>query len=138
MVQIDYAEVARLAKMGLAADTIADHIGVDRRTLAHHMNRHPALKAAYNAGVADLAVLAAGKLREMVERGDLGAVIFTLRTKGGFTVPKQELAVTVTQTSGPLIDGHISDLALDHSRLLDGPNPDDIILDNVSDIEIME
>jgi hypothetical protein len=35
--------------------------------------------------------------------------------------------------AGPLIDGHVSDIALEHSRLLDGPNPDDII-----DIEIVE
>jgi acyl CoA:acetate/3-ketoacid CoA transferase alpha subunit len=133
LVAIDYQAVAELAKLGLSLDTIADRIGVDRTTLTAHMTRHPELRAAYNAGVADLVAIAAGKLRDMVMAGDLGAVIFTLRTKGGFTTPKQEVSVTVTQ-SGPTIDGHVTDIAIEHSRLLDGPNPDDYI----PDIEIVE
>lgn len=133
VIQIDYPAIIRMAKQGMALDSIADRLGVDRKTLSNHMAKMPELRAAYNAGVADLVDLASGKLRSMVEAGDLGAVIFTLRTKGGFTVPKQELAVTVTTQHGPTIDGHIEDIALEHARLLDGPSPDDI-----PDIEIVE
>ena len=133
LAEIDYVAIAEMAKLGLAIETIADRLGVDRRTLYNHLGKNAELKAAYNAGVADLVAVAAGKLRDMVERGDLGAVIFTLRTKGGFVVPKQEVAVTVSHAAGPLIDGHISDLANHHAALLDGPD-----LDSVPDAEIVE
>jgi hypothetical protein len=133
VVAIDFQAVAELAKLGLSIETIADRIGVDRKTLHNHMGRVPEFRAAYNAGVADLVTLAAGKLRNLVEMGDLGAICLVLRTKGGFTTPKQEVSVTVTQ-SGPTIDGHVTDIAIEHSRLLDGPNHDDYI----PDIEIVE
>lgn len=130
---IDYQMVGELAKLGLTTDTIADRLGIDRKTLWNHMGKVPELRAAYNAGVADLVTLAASKLRGLVEQSDLGAIALVLRTRGNFVTPKQEVSVTVTNQAGPLIDGHVSDIALEHSRLLDGPNPDDII-----DIEIIE
>jgi hypothetical protein len=126
VVDVDFEQVAELAKLGLSVQTIADRLGVSRRTLFNRLEQDPSARAIYDGGVADLVTLAAGQLRKLVERGDLGAIALVLRTRGSFVTPRQEVAVTISQPAqGPLIDSHVMDMIEEHRRLLDGPNPDD-------------
>jgi predicted DNA-binding protein (UPF0251 family) len=126
-VDIDMNEVRRLAALGLAADNIADRLGVSRKTLFNVMNRDPAIRDAMDQGLSAGIDFAASKLHDLISQGNLGAICFYLRTRS-WIPPKSEVTVTVRNgdMNGPLtIDGHVSDIAEEHRRLLDGPNPDD-------------
>ena len=126
-VDIDMNEVRRLAALGLSAEVIADRLGVSRKSLFNVMNRDPAVRDAMNQGLSEGIDFAASKLHDLINEGNLGAICFYLRTRS-WIPPKAEVTVTVRNgdTNGPLtIDGHVSDLAEEHRRLLDGPNPDD-------------
>ena len=123
-IDISAAEVRLLAGRGLTTDQIADRLGVSRRTLYDRMKENVELRGAMDVGVSQAVDKAAEKLQELIEAGNLGAVIYYLRAKGGWST-KQEVTVTLRPDSGPLIDGHVTELGASHSRLLDGPDLDD-------------
>lgn len=96
---------------------------MSRRTLYERMKESPKLREAMDVGVSQAVDKAAEKLQELIEAGNLGAVIYYLRAKGGWST-KHEVTVMVRPDAGPLIDGHIADLAAQHTQLLDGPDLD--------------
>jgi hypothetical protein len=126
--EVDMNEVRRLAGLGLSAENIADRLNVSRKTLFNIMNRDSAIRDAMNQGLSEGIDFAASKLHDLIDQGNLGAICFYLRTRS-WIPPKTEVNVTIRREDfggAPTIDGHIFDLAEEHRRLLDGPNPDDI------------
>ncbi len=74
---------------GLNATTIAARLGLSRRTLFERLQDDPVARAAYDDGLADLVTTAGAKLRELIEAGNVTAIIFTLKVKGGFLTPRE-------------------------------------------------
>src|SRR4051812_30001869 len=90
LAHINPDQVRELAGLGMTAEQIASRIGVSRRTLFDRMRREPGLRRAFDEGVAVAIELAARLLWELVIRErKAAALIFWLKVRGGFTVPKE-------------------------------------------------
>lgn len=128
------ARVRELSKLGMTQEQAAHRLGCSHRTLSHLIATDPDIADAWRGGKAE-AIEQASKTAW--ERGMAGSDVLLalwLKSHAQWGPKPALLNVNVnTQSGGPLIDAHITDLALDHSRLLDGPNPDDI-----PDAEIVE
>jgi hypothetical protein len=123
---IDLPAVRRLAGLGLTAQTIADRLGVSRRTLFSRLETDPKARAMYDGGIAELVEFAAAKLHGLIAEGNLGAICFVLKTKGGFNVPREPpLAIHVAEHVVTIDGSHVLELAARHSALLDEPWSDE-------------
>jgi hypothetical protein len=116
-IPIDLDRVRELASLGLNADHIAARLGVSRRTLFQRMSEDPAYREALDQGVASGVETAARTLREMAAAGNVAAIIFFLKTKGGFVTPKEP-------TPAPIVHVH-----------LDGSAPAPVTIDHISALE---
>ncbi len=103
--EIDADAIRALAALGLNATTIAARLGLSRRTLFERLAEDPVARAAYDVGLADLVATAGAKLRELIEQGNVAAVIFTLKTKGGWLTPRE--ASPALPDGGPVIDASV-------------------------------
>ncbi len=81
--EVDPDAIRALAALGLNATTIAARLGLSRRTLFERLAEDPVARAAYDDGLADLVTTAGAKLRELIEGGNVTAIIFALKCKGG-------------------------------------------------------
>lgn len=88
-IPIFHTEVERLAGLGLTAAQIADRIGAAWRTLFTRMEADQALREAVERGVSAAVEAAAMVLQEEALKENLTAIIFFLKTKGGFHVPRE-------------------------------------------------
>ena len=114
--EIDVDAIRALAALGLNATTIAARLGLSRRTLFERLETDPAARAAYDEGLADLVSLAAGKLRELIEAGNVTAAIFVAKTKGGFSTPRDNGQTAVP--SAPVLDARVVYEGGDRQRAL--------------------
>lgn len=67
-------------------------LGCSRRTLLNRMKDTPAVRAAWDQGLARAVARVAAKLQERIDAGDMRAIAFFLARKGGFAAPRQETA----------------------------------------------
>lgn len=110
----DYAEVERLAGLGLTQEKIAIALGCSERTITNKLNNDANFAEAYARGKASREVFVASKLQERIEDGDTSAIKFYLssqcdwreardqRVSGGLDVDVNhggEVAVDVTNLS---------------------------------------
>ncbi len=100
--EIDADAIRALAALGLNATTIAARLGLSRRTLFERLQNDPVAREAYDAGLADLVATAGAKLRELVEAGNVTALIFVLKEKGRWLTPRE--ASPALPEGGPVID----------------------------------
>jgi hypothetical protein len=128
-VVLDLEAVRKLATIGLNATQIADRLRIGRRTLLAKAAEDPAVRQALDEGLSDGISFAAGKLWEKIEAGDLGSIVFYLRTRAHWRSAPDTLNVNVRQFGGPAptIDDHVLDLAARHTALLDSPDPDGVV-----------
>ena len=92
MLTVKEVEQAIKQKDGNISD-IAEALGVARSTVYRKINKHPSLKQTLDDSRESLVDLAEGKLRTEVKKGNITAIIFTLKTLGksrGY-VERQEL-----------------------------------------------
>ena len=105
-------EIERLAGLGMTAAQIADRVGVSRRTLFTRMESDPTLREAMDRGISAAVELNATILREEALKGNLTAVIFYLKTRGGYHVPKEALPEPPPPPSG----SRPAAITLDHTQ----------------------
>jgi hypothetical protein len=122
---IDLCRVRDLAALGLSADQITDRLGISRRTLFNHMAADPAIRAAMDEGLSEAIEFAARTLFDMAREKNLGALIFWLKTKGGFNVPKEPtptpaVIVNIGSQPAPVTLEHVHDMAERQAALLRG------------------
>ena len=103
--EIDPGAIRALAALGLNATTIAARLGLSRRTLFERLRTDPLAREAYDEGLADLVTTGSAKLRELVEQGNVTALIFLLKTKGGWLTPRE--ASPALPKGGPVIDASV-------------------------------
>ena len=83
--ELDLTKVRECAEAGMSYATAAPLLGVSRRTLISRVNDTPAVREAWNRGLAWAVARAAEKLQERINAGDLRAITYFLSRKGGFT-----------------------------------------------------
>lgn len=81
--QVDVNRVEALAARGLNREQIARSLGMDRMTLRLRARENKEIDAAIERGAAKGLAIATNKLFEKVEAGDLGAICFYLKCRGG-------------------------------------------------------
>lgn len=121
---IDLHRVRDLAALGLSAEQIADRLGICRRTLFNRMATDPSIRAAMDEGLSEATEFAARTLFDMAREKNLGALIFFLKTRGGFHVPKEAqqvpaVTVNITPSSRPVTFGRVAELVRRQTEALD-------------------
>lgn len=122
---IDLSRLRDLAALGLSADQIADRLGISRRTLFNRMAAEPQIRATMDAGLSEATEFCARTLLDMARERNLGALIFWLKTRGGFNVPKEAAPAVAVQihidaTEAPVDFDHVDRLAARQAELLRG------------------
>ena len=90
--ELDLARVRQYAEAGMSFTTAAPLLGCSRRTLLNRMKDTPAVRAAWDRGLAQAVARVAEKLAARIDAGDLRAITFFLARKGGFAAPRREAA----------------------------------------------
>lgn len=119
-------EVFMLAKAGMTIEQMAPYLGMKPMVLAQYFHNHPDIHDAYISGKLTLIARAGHVVGKKVDEGDLDAAKFVLRTKGGWSTVQNVHVRGGASGPSPAIDSHVSDLAAEHSALLDAPDPDAI------------
>ena len=128
-----------MAARGMSIEaSIARVLSISERTLFNHLKENDSFREAWAEGVAQGVDIATSKLWALVESGNLAAVQFFLRAKGGFRVGAQEVNVVVQNNApAPTVDlAALRAMAARQSYLLDH-DPDDPDFVDV-DFEIVE
>lgn len=87
-------EVERMAALGLTQEQVSSVLGISPRTLRNYKRDNPRLDAAYKKGRAKGLAYVATSLRGLIEQGNVAAIIFYLKTQGGWsTTHKHEIGV---------------------------------------------
>ncbi len=92
-------EVKRLAGLGLTTQQIHNFFGMCADTWAKRIKAHPELLQAIQTGKALTTRKVTGKLMEAIEKGNLGAIIFYLKTQARWSETSTS-SVEITQHEG--------------------------------------
>lgn len=84
-IEIDLQKVEDLAAQGLTFEQIATCLGTTDRTLLNRRKESSEVSEAIKRGRERGVALAASQLQNLIAQGNLGAVIFYLKAKGGWT-----------------------------------------------------
>lgn len=93
--------VRKLAGLGLTINQIHDYYGLSDKQWLKLRKKHPMLELAMKQGKAVNCEWAAGKLRHKMEQGNLGAIIFYLKTQAGWREKEYNIP------NGPSGDGEL-------------------------------
>ena len=84
-IELDLQQVEDLAAQGLTFEQIATCLGVSDKTIYRRKGESSEVSEAIKRGRERGVAFAASQLQNMIAQGNLGAVIFYLKTKGGWT-----------------------------------------------------
>ena len=93
--EFDLQQVRQYAALGLSVATAAPLLGCSRRTLLSRLKDTPAIRQAWDQGLAEAVARCAAKLAERVAAGDMRAISYFLSRKGGFAAPRGGVTVEV-------------------------------------------
>ena len=84
-IELDIQQVEDLAAQGLTFEQIATCLGISDKTIYRRKGESSEVSEAIKRGRERGVAFAASQLQNMIAQGNLGAVIFYLKTKGGWT-----------------------------------------------------
>lgn len=84
-IEIDLAKVESLAAQGLTEEQIADALGISPRTLTNRKRDSADFADSIKRGKAKGIAVVTSKLMEQVKSGNVTAMIFFLKTRGGWS-----------------------------------------------------
>jgi hypothetical protein len=96
-ITLDLGEVERLAANGLTHAEIAQALGVSRHTIMRRKRTEASFATAIKRGELTAKIRIAGKLLELCEAGNLGAIIWYEKTRCGYSDKRQ-----IQQTTQPI------------------------------------
>lgn len=88
-IEIDLCEVERLAAQGLTQEQIALCLGISARAYQYKKKDDAEIAAAVKRGQARGISTVTNKLFELCEEGNLGAICFYMKTRGGWSEKQQ-------------------------------------------------
>lgn len=113
--EIDAKQVEILASRGLNYSQIAQALGIDRGTLAKRREDDQQIQQAIKRGRAQGLAYVAGRLMKKIDEADLGAIIFYLKTQGGWKETQRiESDAVVRQEIPEGLDAIYAKLRRDH------------------------
>lgn len=93
-------EIAALAGLGLTKYLLQNYFEVSSGVWLNAEKRNPKLKKAFNRGQAKTIAFASKKLYELIQKGNLNAIMFYLKTRAGWSERyNPELDCNVTEPS---------------------------------------
>ena len=95
-IELDLAKVEELAGLGLTREQIALSLGVSYSTLNRRAKESEEIETAMRRGRALANIKVAGELMKAIEKGNVTAIIFYLKTRAGWT-EKQKIEAEVTR-----------------------------------------
>lgn len=98
-IELDLAKVEELAGLGLTREQIALSLGVSYSTLNRRAKESEEIETAMRRGRALANIKVAGELMKAIEKGNVTAIIFYLKTRAGWT-EKQKIEADITQREG--------------------------------------
>ena len=101
-IEYDLKQVESLAAQGLTNQQIADALGICRTTLQYRKRDDEQFEQAIKRGQAKGIATVTNKLFEAVKRGNITAMIFYLKTRGGWKETQ------ITEHSGEIVSKNIS------------------------------
>lgn len=111
-VYLDLQRVEALASRGLTLEQIAANLGIDASTLHRKKARMPELQDAIKRGQSKGISLIANKLFEKARGGNVAAMIFFLKARGGWS-EKTEMTLRGDAENPLPIDNRVPDLTPD-------------------------
>lgn len=84
-IKLDLQQVEDLAAQGLTFEQIATCLGISDKTIYRRKGESSEVSEAIKRGRERGVALAASQLQNLIAHGNLGAVIFYLKAKGGWT-----------------------------------------------------
>lgn len=84
-IELDLQKVEDLAAQGLTFEQIATCLGISDKTIYRRKGESSEVSEAIKRGRERGVALAASQLQNLIAQGNLGAVIFYLKAKGGWT-----------------------------------------------------
>lgn len=95
-IELDQEKIEELAGLGLTREEIALSLGVSYSTLNRRAKESEEIEAAMKRGRALANIKVAGELMKAIEKGNVTAIIFYLKTRAGWT-EKQKIEAEVSQ-----------------------------------------
>nr|DAI76071.1 MAG TPA: terminase small subunit [Caudoviricetes sp.] len=99
---LDYKKIEAFAARGLTQDQIAQALGICHSSFYKLKKNDKQFREAVERGMAKGVAEIANQLFKKAQSGDLGAICFFLKTKGGFREDK--VVVNVSQSATQTID----------------------------------
>lgn len=84
-IELDLQQVEDLAAQGLTFEQIATCLGISDKTIYRRKSESTEVSEAIKRGRERGVALAASQLQNLIAQGNLGAVIFYLKAKGGWS-----------------------------------------------------
>ena len=109
-VHLDLQQVEALASRGLTLEQIAANLGIDASTLHRKKAQMQELQDAINRGRSKGISLIANKLFEKAKSGNVAAMIFFLKARGGWS-EKAEMTLRGDAENPLPIDNRLPDLS---------------------------
>ena len=121
--EFDYAEVERLAGLGMTQEKIAQALGCCERTVSNRLNNDAAFAAAYARGRLSREEFVASRLQDRIEEGDTTAMKFYLSCQCGW---REASKVDATVNAKVDVSGSLDLRAMSDAELmrLAGQTPD--------------
>ena len=89
-VEMDVSDLERFGINGITMEQMGDYYGISKQRVSQIFDECPELKIAYNRGVALGADKATASLMNLVEKGNVVATLFYLKSRAGW-VEKQHV-----------------------------------------------
>jgi hypothetical protein len=124
---VDLKRVEELAAQGMSVNFICSMVGISERAMWARMESDPAIREAYDRGIAQAVNEASGLIIQKIRAGDAQCAMFFLRNRAKWNVgASAELNINVRHDAPVMtIDmSNINSIAAECSRLLDADDPD--------------
>jgi len=114
---LDLEAIKAMAAQGMSRQQIGSYYGVTGQWIGKLIKKHPELEEAFNAGLAQGINRASNKLMELIEAGNIVAILFYLKCQAGWmeqqyvkekpdesNIPRVRIFIPDNQRDGLLVE----------------------------------
>ncbi len=115
--------IERYAAQGMTPTEISHFYGCHPTNIIHAVNDHPEKKAAWERGNAALIERTTSALMTKIDKGDIIAILFTLKVKAGW-IEAEKLLNRPDETMRPVVNVYLPHNGRDSNLITDQSTPD--------------